>query len=95
MEIPIVLNKRTPDKLENGEPKIITPEKLLYGEIAINYAQGAETIMFKNTADEIVTLPINLGVRVTELENAVSGSSEYIDTELMPLAQEIHNNLTI
>lgn len=40
---------------ENGKPKLPTPDQIVYGEIAINYAKDVETISIKNNSDEIVT----------------------------------------
>lgn len=39
-----------------GGPKLPTSSQLEYGEIAINYSKGNETISFKNNSNEIVTL---------------------------------------
>ena len=44
--------------VENGQPKLPasgSSSPLLYGELAINYHKGAETISLRNDADEIVT----------------------------------------
>ena len=54
-----ILNKRSSAVNGNGTPKIPTSEQLQYGEIAINYAAGVETLSIKNSNDNIVTLPIN------------------------------------
>ena len=54
-----ILNKRSNAVNDNGTPKIPTSEQLQYGEIAINYAAGVETLSIKNSNDNIVTLPIN------------------------------------
>lgn len=40
----------------DGEPKLPTSGDLDYGEIAINFGAGAETISLKNSDDEIVSL---------------------------------------
>ena len=40
---------------EDGKPKLPTPDQIVYGEIAINYAKDVETISLKNNSDEIVT----------------------------------------
>ena len=37
-----------------GVPKLPDISQLEYGEIAVNYAEGVETITLKNTADEII-----------------------------------------
>ena len=41
--------------VEDGKPKLPTPDQIVYGEIAINYAKDVETISIKNNSDEIVT----------------------------------------
>ena len=48
-----VLNKRS-SVVVDGEPKLPTPQQLDYGEIAINFADGYETMSIKNDEDEIV-----------------------------------------
>lgn len=40
--------------ITDGIPKIPTSEQLEYGEIAVNYAEGGETISMKNSSNEIV-----------------------------------------
>ena len=54
-----ILNKRSNAVNGDGTPKIPTSGQLQYGEIAINYAAGVETLSIKNSYDNIVTLPIN------------------------------------
>ena len=49
-----VLNKRS-TVVTNGSPKLPTAQQLDYGEIAINYADGYETMSIKNSTDDIVT----------------------------------------
>lgn len=49
-----VLNKRSNVIVGSGQPKLPTASDLDYGEIAINYAKGVETISLKNSANEIV-----------------------------------------
>ena len=55
----IILNKRSNAVNVDGTPKIPTSEQLQYGEVAINYANGVETLSIKNSNNNIVTLPIN------------------------------------
>lgn len=54
-----ILNKRSNAVNIDGIPKIPSSAQLQYGEIAINYAAGVETLSIKNSNDNIVTLPIN------------------------------------
>lgn len=49
-----VLHKRSVT-VENELPKLPTSSQLEYGELAINYADGYETISIKNNNNEIVT----------------------------------------
>lgn len=53
----IVLNKRSKE-LVDGLVKVPTPENLNYGEIAINYKKGNETLFIKNDENEVVSLKI-------------------------------------
>lgn len=48
-----ILHKRSAD-LINGNPKLPSSADLEYGELAVNYAKGQETITLKNNEDEIV-----------------------------------------
>ena len=50
----VIYNKRSSDIVDDF-PKLPQPEQLEYGEIAINYAAGHETISLKNNEDEIAT----------------------------------------
>ena len=43
------------NKLRGGGAKLPEPQQIEYGEIAVNYAKGVETIAIKNSEDEIVT----------------------------------------
>lgn len=48
-----ILQKRSAD-LINGKPKLPSSADLEYGELAVNYAKGQETITLKNNDDEVV-----------------------------------------
>ena len=41
--------------IDNGAPKLPTANQIEYGEIAVNYGNGVETLSIKNSANEIVT----------------------------------------
>ena len=49
-----VIHKHSSQVVE-GAPKLVSPSELEYGELALNYAKGNETLMFKNNQNEIVT----------------------------------------
>lgn len=55
----IVKNIRSNSVGTNGKPKLPTPSQLDYGEIAVNYASGHETLSLKNDAGNIVSLSVN------------------------------------
>ena len=54
----IVKNIRSKDLNGNG-PKLPTSGQLDYGEIAVNYKKGYETLSLKNDNNEIVSLSVN------------------------------------
>lgn len=72
---------------ENG--KLPQPNDLDYGELAINYASGSESFSFKNTADKIVTLGMN--VKQTIGEDEISPISQ---KALSSAIKEGINNVT-
>ena len=49
-----VLHKRSSVITADGKPKVPSSSQLDYGEMAINYADGYETISIKNSSNEIV-----------------------------------------
>ena len=55
----IVKNIRSNSVGTNGKPKLPSPSQLDYGEIAVNYASGHETLSLKNDAGNIVSLSVN------------------------------------
>lgn len=66
---------------EDGvSPKLPTSEQLEYGELAINYGEGIETIAIKNDKDEIIKfIP----------ENKVK---EYVDKKINDIIKELTEN---
>lgn len=61
--------------LQSGRPKLPTPDKLEYGEIAINYADGFETISVKNSDNKIKTFTPNTNVFIKSFPTAISTQS--------------------
>lgn len=53
----IVLHKKSHSVNQDLTPVAPLPSELLYGEIAINYAAGHETIFLKNDNDVVIALP--------------------------------------
>jgi hypothetical protein len=48
-----IIHKRSCD-IVDGKPKLPTSEQLQHGELALNYAANGETIIMKNSDDNIV-----------------------------------------
>ena len=67
----------------NGNPKLPLPSDIEYGEIAINYADGYETISIKNSNNEIVTFPNS---------NTIEQAEETIAQALSDLDERVTKN---
>lgn len=63
-----VLHKRSSEKNADNTPKRPTTDKLKYGEIAFNLAEGVETLFIRNANDKIVGTLINGTVEKTSLD---------------------------
>ena len=68
-----ILNKRSKDLNDDGSPKLPSAEDLKYGQIAINYAKGKETIAIKNDQDEVVS--INSGIKGVKVGSNTTNES--------------------
>ena len=68
-----ILIKRS-NALVNGAGKLPQPSDLQYGELAINYANGHESLSFKNDGNKVVTLGMN--VKQTIGEDVISPISQ-------------------
>lgn len=66
-----VYNRRSNVVESDGSAKLPTSEQLDYGEIAINYAAGVETMSIKNSDDEIVSFSLNTN-DMSDLYDAVA-----------------------
>ena len=60
-----LIHKRSSQVVDN-QPKLPTSEQIEYGEIAVNYAKGHETLSIKNSDNEIVPLSFKKGYREIE-----------------------------
>ena len=67
-----------------GKPKLPTPAQLVYGQLAVNFADGYETISLKNSSDEIAvfkTKEQNDKIFINDAENlfvSFEDESDYI-----------------
>jgi len=67
---------------EDGlSPKLPTCEQLEYGELAINYGDGVETLAIRNEKDEIIKFIPEHKVK------------EYIDKRLVEFMKEFNKNV--
>ena len=64
---------------DNVSPKLPAPDVLEYGEIAINFGSGIETISIKNEKDEIITFIPEYKVK------------EYVDRKINEMMKELSN----
>lgn len=90
-----IIHKRSSALLENGKPKLPTADNLEYGELAINFAKGAETISFKNKADEIVTISSTERLEQIIIDNEKVTAAALTDLDERMLAVENKGSLTI
>lgn len=58
--------------VESGRPKLPDPSKLGYGEIAVNYADGVETISIRNSNNQIKTFTPNTNVYIKSFPTTIS-----------------------
>ncbi|MBP5722794.1 MAG: hypothetical protein J6X18_04380 [Bacteroidales bacterium] len=72
-----VIHKKSNVMIE-GSPKLPAAASLEYGELAINYANGGETLSIKNSNDEIVTFSSDKAQVQSDWNEANSGSTAYI-----------------
>ena len=73
-----VIHKHS-SQVVGGGAKLPQAEQIEYGEIALNYAKGYESISLKNNQDEIVTFGMN---SVSELSGTFMSFSSSVVTEL-------------
>ena len=82
-----IIHKRSSVILENGKAKLPTTDQLEYGELAINFAKGAETISFKNNNDEIVSITTS-----TALEGVIESNMQNVQASIDAINQTIDEN---
>jgi len=61
--------------IQSGRPKLPDPSKLNYGEIAVNYADGVETISLKNSNNQIKTFTPNTNVYIKSFPTPITTQS--------------------
>lgn len=88
-----VLNKRS-SALVDGKAKLPTASQIDYGEIAINFAKGKETISIKNSEDEIVTFSSDKHIEniIEENEYVVSQAINDINDRIPETTSDLTND---
>ncbi len=80
--------------VNEGNPKLPDTNRIEFGEIAVNYAKGYETLSIKNNNNEIVTFSSDDAVKkmINENERVVAESLNDLDTRIKNL-QNLINTL--
>lgn len=92
----IVKNIRSKE-LVGGKPKLPTSSQLDYGEIAVNYASGHETLSLKNDAGNIVSLSVNTieDVKVNETSVVANKTANItMNGDTIPVAGRTYDVIT-
>lgn len=105
-----IINKRSSVITEDGKPKLPSSDTIDYGEIAINYADGVETLSIKNSANEIIefkskeyyedielvtsTALNDLNARMTDVETNKASSTHDHDDRYLKEHQDISHLAT-
>lgn len=92
----IVKNIRSKE-LVGGKPKLPTSSQLDYGEIAVNYASGHETLSLKNDAGNIVSLSVNTieDVKVNETSVVANKTANItMNGDTIPVAGHTYDVIT-
>lgn len=87
--------KRSQQVEEDGLPKLPQPDQMEYGELAINYAEGKETISFKNSANNIVCFNHEVEIGTAPSEGEVSLAKIIIDESVDPLSVDVYSKQQI
>lgn len=64
-----LIHVRSNQTLEDGSPKLPSVDRIEYGEIAINYNAGKETISFKNSNNQIVAFSVSQAISDATFNN--------------------------
>lgn len=85
-----IIHKHSSVITEN-KPKLPTSDQLEYGELAVNYAKGGETITLKNKEDEIVEFKSKEYYENILNENnyAITSAITYLDNKIQDALNEV------
>ena len=81
--------------IENGKAKLPSTEQLDYGELAVNYANGVETITIKNTANEIIEFKSNeyYNNEISNLDSEIEALKTQVEGKAS--STHTHGNITL
>lgn len=82
-----IIHKNT-SIVNEGKPKLPTSEQIDYGELAINYASGLETITIKNYNDEIVEFKSK-----DYFESLIKNNIDNIESNIQRIEESKQDNL--
>lgn len=85
-----LIHVRSNQTLEDGSPKLPSADRIEYGEIAVNYNAGKETISLKNSNNEIVAFGDEVFIGTSE-PSPGSHAEIFIDESVDPLTVEIYS----
>lgn len=83
-----IIHARSSAVLENGNPKLPAADRIEYGELAINFADGVETISIKNKSNEIVEFKSKEYFEQIILDNEEVTAAALTDLDERVLAME-------
>lgn len=74
-----------------GNPKLPAASRIEYGEIAVNYAEGHETLSIKNSNDDIVTFSNDDAIKkiIIDNEKVVANSLNDINGRITQLDENV------
>ena len=74
-----------------GNPKLPAASRIEYGEIAVNYAEGHETLSIKNSNDDIVTFSSDDAIKkiIIDNEKVVANSLNDINGRITQLDENV------
>lgn len=65
----------------DGSPKLPDAERIEYGEIAVNYAEGYETLSIKNSNDDVVTFSSDDAIKKIIIDNEKVVANALLDVQ--------------
>lgn len=80
LKIGRLLHKKSLQVEGSNQPKLPTPEQIEYGEIAVNYGDGVETLSIKNSSNNITTFSSD-AIIDAKVEKAKASATTKLEVE--------------